>query len=251
MGVGFLFMSAAAAENQLSPEGTSAMHWLFLAYLFHTIGELCVSPTSLSFITKLAPVRYAALMMGIYFAAIGFGNKAAGLLGEAAIVEPITIGSTYQQLQTMQPGAEVEELGYFVSEVQVQNNQLVLENGQPVTDFISLDAESTARLAEQVDETAEEFNNELGLVFRFNPADDTSTDTPGSQYEGSIVVEQVENAQHLRIFTIIAMFSVGFGLLLLLFFKKLKKLTHGAEDGEVAQAKKDQIPTEHGEVLDQ
>jgi len=39
---------------------------------------------ALSYITKLAPVKYAALMMGIYFATTGFGNKLAGLLGESA-----------------------------------------------------------------------------------------------------------------------------------------------------------------------
>ena len=55
------------------------MIWLVLAYLFHTIGELCISPVALSFITKLAPVKYASLMMGVYFAATGLGNKVAGL----------------------------------------------------------------------------------------------------------------------------------------------------------------------------
>ncbi|MEZ5048037.1 MAG: hypothetical protein R2766_00150 [Saprospiraceae bacterium] len=60
------------------------MIWLVLAYLFHTVGELCISPVSLSFITKLAPVKYGSLMMGVYFAMTGFGNKLAGLLGESA-----------------------------------------------------------------------------------------------------------------------------------------------------------------------
>ena len=81
-GIGFLFMSAAAAEYDTT--GTSAMYWLVLAYLFHTIGELCLSPVSLSFVTKLAPAKYASIMMGIYFATTGLGNKAAGLLGESA-----------------------------------------------------------------------------------------------------------------------------------------------------------------------
>ena len=62
----------------------SAMHWLVLAYLFHTVGELCISPVALSYITKLAPLKYASLMMGVYFAMTGFGNKLAGLLGEAS-----------------------------------------------------------------------------------------------------------------------------------------------------------------------
>ena len=82
MGTGFFFMSAASAE--FDANGSSAMYWLVLAYLFHTIGELCASPVALSFITKLAPVKYASIMMGVYFAMTGFGNKLAGFLGESA-----------------------------------------------------------------------------------------------------------------------------------------------------------------------
>ncbi|WP_445733393.1 peptide MFS transporter [Mariniflexile sp.] len=82
MGLGFVFMIFAASEYNTN--GSSAMYWLVLAYLFHTIGELCSSPVALSFITKLAPVKYASLMMGVYFAATGLGNKVAGVLGEKA-----------------------------------------------------------------------------------------------------------------------------------------------------------------------
>jgi POT family proton-dependent oligopeptide transporter len=82
MGSGFFFMSAASAEYESI--GSSAMIWLVLAYLLHTIGELCISPVALSYITKLAPVKYGSLMMGVYFAMTGFGNKLAGLLGESA-----------------------------------------------------------------------------------------------------------------------------------------------------------------------
>lgn len=82
MGLGFLFMSAASL--QFDADGSSAMYWLVLAYLFHTVGELCASPVALSFITKLAPLKYGSFMMGAYFAATGLGNKVAGSLGEAA-----------------------------------------------------------------------------------------------------------------------------------------------------------------------
>ncbi len=82
MGTGFFFMTAAA--GQYESNGSSAMYWLVLAYLFHTVGELCISPVALSYITKLAPLKYASLMMGVYFAMTGFGNKLAGLLGEAS-----------------------------------------------------------------------------------------------------------------------------------------------------------------------
>lgn len=82
MGWGFLFMSAASMQYE--SQGASAMYWLILAYLFHTVGELCASPVALSFITKLAPIKYASFMMGAYFAATGLGNKLAGWLGEAS-----------------------------------------------------------------------------------------------------------------------------------------------------------------------
>lgn len=82
MGLGFVFMVFAAMEFEKN--GSSSMIWLVMAYLFHTIGELCLSPVALSFITKLAPVKYASLMMGVYFAASGLGNKVAGIVGGAA-----------------------------------------------------------------------------------------------------------------------------------------------------------------------
>lgn len=86
MGWGFLFMTKASMDVTYNDAGEvvgkSAMTWLVLAYLFHTIGELCASPVALSFITKLAPARWVAFMMGAYFAVTGLGNKVAGSLGE-------------------------------------------------------------------------------------------------------------------------------------------------------------------------
>ena len=55
MGLGFVFMILAVREYDAN--GSSGMQWLVLAYLFHTIGELCSSPVSLSFVTKLAPLN--------------------------------------------------------------------------------------------------------------------------------------------------------------------------------------------------
>ena len=82
MGSGFFFMTGASV--QYNTLGDSAMYWLVFAYFLHTIGELCISPVALSFITKLAPAKYASIMMGVYFAMTGLGNKVAGLLGESA-----------------------------------------------------------------------------------------------------------------------------------------------------------------------
>jgi proton-dependent oligopeptide transporter, POT family len=82
MGTGFLMMSGASLQS--TNYGQAGMYWLVASYLLQTIGELCASPTALSFITKLAPVKYGSFMMGSYFAATGLGNKVAGLIGESA-----------------------------------------------------------------------------------------------------------------------------------------------------------------------
>ena len=84
MGSGFILMVGASLDVDASPDNKAAMYWLVGAYLLHTIGELSVSPVALSFITKLAPVKYASLMMGVYFATSGVGNYVAGLLGVLA-----------------------------------------------------------------------------------------------------------------------------------------------------------------------
>ena len=82
MGFGFMFMRFASSDYEVY--GKSAMYWLILAYLFHTIGELCASPVSLSFITKLAPLKYSSSIMGLYWAATGLGNKLAAAIGSFA-----------------------------------------------------------------------------------------------------------------------------------------------------------------------
>ncbi len=82
MGTGFLMMTGAALEADAG--GKAMLIWLILSYLLQVIGELSISPVALSFITKLAPLKYSSIMMGIYFAATGLGNKLAGMVGELA-----------------------------------------------------------------------------------------------------------------------------------------------------------------------
>ena len=52
--------------------------WLWLVYLLHTIGELCLSPVGLSAFTKLAPARVAGLMMGVWFLSTSIGDYLGG-----------------------------------------------------------------------------------------------------------------------------------------------------------------------------
>jgi POT family proton-dependent oligopeptide transporter len=56
------------------------MGWLVLAYLLHTMGELCLSPVGLSAVNKLSPKYLVGIMFGIWFLASAIGNKIGGTL---------------------------------------------------------------------------------------------------------------------------------------------------------------------------
>jgi len=78
LGLGFAFMWVAASLIQ---DGDQVLPtWLLLTYLFHTTGELCLSPIGLSATSKLAPRRYYSQMMGMWFFGAALGNLLAGLL---------------------------------------------------------------------------------------------------------------------------------------------------------------------------
>ena len=78
LGVGFLFLvvggGRADGGARVSPL------WLLGAYLFHTLGELCLSPVGLSYVSKIAPARFGALLMGAWYLANAAANKIAGAL---------------------------------------------------------------------------------------------------------------------------------------------------------------------------
>jgi len=59
-----------------------SMIWLILVYLFHTLGELCISPVGLSYVSKLVPARMIAFMFGVWYLAVAIGMKGAGKIGE-------------------------------------------------------------------------------------------------------------------------------------------------------------------------
>jgi POT family proton-dependent oligopeptide transporter len=79
---GFLFMVGAALDQQA--HGKASMSWLVLAYLLHTMGELCISPVGLSVVTKLSPLRLASVMMGVWFLINFVANYLAGQVGKQA-----------------------------------------------------------------------------------------------------------------------------------------------------------------------
>ncbi|MDP4283924.1 MAG: peptide MFS transporter [Bacteroidota bacterium] len=89
LGVGFAILAYGGSSIQRGAETASvSMVWLILAYLFHTLGELCLSPVGLSYISKLSPVKIVGLMFGIWFVANFIANTLAGLTG--SLIDGIT-----------------------------------------------------------------------------------------------------------------------------------------------------------------
>ena len=90
LGLGFAILAFGAMGIDTS-EGAEvvkvSMIWLIVAYLFHTLGELCISPVGLSYVSKLAPARLVGLMFGVFFVSNFIANFAAGLTG--SYIEPI------------------------------------------------------------------------------------------------------------------------------------------------------------------
>lgn len=82
LGIGFAILAYGGLPIEQGAHTASvSMVWLILAYLFHTLGELCVSPVGLSYISKLSPVKVVGLMFGIWFVATFIANTLAGLTG--------------------------------------------------------------------------------------------------------------------------------------------------------------------------
>jgi POT family proton-dependent oligopeptide transporter len=81
LGAGFLVLVIGATAA--GADGLTPVLFIFLIYLLHTTGELCLSPVGLSAMNRLAPAHLAGLIMGTWFFASATGNFAAGLISAA------------------------------------------------------------------------------------------------------------------------------------------------------------------------
>lgn len=242
MGLGFLFMAGAAAEY--TPGGAKAgMYWLVLAFLLHTLGELSASPVSLSFITKLAPVRYASLMMGLYFAATGFGNRMAGFVGNVSQSEPIKIELNAEKSDLL-PFLNEENKAELKNDKDFMLQSLVYakgdkfrvrdpETGESLLHLINFkNEEQEKKLAQNlVEENAtKKHPDHADLQFTKQEAAEISDHPLG--YSGSFIIQEIQTGSEFKTFIGITIFTGLFGLLVILIIKPLKRLTHGIEEGE-------------------
>jgi POT family proton-dependent oligopeptide transporter len=94
LGSGFLVLVAGVHQ---SDQGVPVSPiWLIVAYFLHTCGELCLSPVGLSLVTKLAPLQFASMVMGVWFLANFAANLAAGYL--AGMLEKVERGEVFHLL---------------------------------------------------------------------------------------------------------------------------------------------------------
>ena len=80
MGLGFIFMFFASVESEILKIFDVLACFSLSIYTIENIASLVI----LSYITKLSPKKIVASIMGIYFAAIGLGNKLAGTIGQSS-----------------------------------------------------------------------------------------------------------------------------------------------------------------------
>jgi POT family proton-dependent oligopeptide transporter len=242
MGIGFLFM--AQASNAVNEYGDkAALILLILAYLFHTIGELSASPVALSFITKVAPVKYVSIMMGVYFAATGLGNKVAGSIGEVTQAEPINVeiadGSNLLDLvDTDTLVMKAYDFEIVASGKVVDDEIEITKDGANVLDVVAVNEEDKEMLKDYL--TSDPERTDYTVIFRMGYDQDEVSDVRSGKtqvdyasFSGNIEVFEVQDSKELKTFLMIFAFTGAFGLLLLVFLRKLKKLTHGAEDLKV------------------
>ncbi len=239
MGLGFVFM--AAASREYASDGAAAMYWLVLAYLLHTIGELCSSPVALSFITKLAPMRYASLMMGVYFAATGLGNKVAGVIGEFSQGEPTNIeliassGELTPFLNAKDSIIENRENFEIKTKIYPENGEfkaIDLNTNESVLALVKFEDENgeneIVNLLKEENVTQE---NPYYAVFSFRNNDEELSNEE-LDYSGIVIIDEVQTEMEFRTFLGITIFTVIFASIVLFMLKPLKRLTHGAEDDE-------------------
>jgi len=85
LGLGFLVLVWGA--QMAGPGALTPVIFIFLIYLLHTTGELCLSPVGLSAMTRLSTKTMVGLIMGAWFLASGAGNFAASLIAQATAAE--------------------------------------------------------------------------------------------------------------------------------------------------------------------
>jgi proton-dependent oligopeptide transporter, POT family len=188
------YLVIAFGVKGIEPSTKVSMMWLVSLYVIHTFGELCLSPIGLSMVNKLAPVKFASLLMGVWFLSTASANKFAG-----------TLSSFYPE--TMIKVENVETL-------QTQNN---------VTLCKKLDAAETINAVNYVSIDA--------ISFEEVKDETQKAEVVKSLFNGSVIKEKSfmgYTINSLYSFFMLFVFMAGIASIILFFLsKKLLKMMNG------------------------
>jgi len=186
-------------------------------------------------------MRYASLMMGVYFAATGLGNKVAGVIGEFSQGEPtkIELIASREDLTPFlnaQDSILVKGKNFEIeTKIYPENGQfkaIDLNTNEPVLGLVKFENENgkneIINLLKEENVTQE---NPYHAVFSFRNQDEKLSNQE-LDYSGIVIIDEVQTQMEFRTFIGITIFTVVFASIVLIMLKPLKRLTHGAEDDE-------------------
>ncbi len=141
MGLGFLALPAGIA---LADErGMVAFVWLFVSYVFQSVGELLISPVGYAMIGKLAPRRYQGIMMGAWMLVTGlaslFAGDFSGMVPEPTEGTPLTTNPVYSTLFA-ELGAGSLLVGVVLVLLVPSLRKLITDQAPPTADRLAEDA---------------------------------------------------------------------------------------------------------------
>lgn len=183
-------------------------------------------------------------MMGLYFAATGFGNKVAGVVGEISQGEPtkIEITAGKAEITPFVPSAdsllaEGEKFSIKTELYPADGKFMAVDanTGQSVLDLIAFEKpEKKKEITRLLEENNVTKADPYHATFKFEKDPDAKKALVGNHlnYSGVFTIDEIQTDMEFRTFVGITIFTALFGLLVILMLKPLKRLTHGVEDDE-------------------
>jgi POT family proton-dependent oligopeptide transporter len=227
--IGLFLLALGYVVIALGVDGIDAatkvsMMWLFSLYLIHTFGELCLSPIGLSMVNKLAPVKFASLLMGVWFLSTAAANKFAGTLSSYYPETMITVDAIEKQKAN---GFELNNL-----------EKVDTINGVRYVAIDAVDFNSVTRAAESIKDSIYNTPDGADRTVKLAAADqvlkeakDMKLQVVKESFVGSIVKEksflgyQINN---LYSFFMLFVFMAGAASVVLFFLcRMLLKMMHG------------------------
>jgi proton-dependent oligopeptide transporter, POT family len=202
-----------------------SMMWLFSLYLIHTFGELCLSPIGLSMVNKLAPVKFASLLMGVWFLSTAAANKFAGTLSSYYPETMIAVSAVEEQ--KVKNGYELSKLDKTEEINGVQYVSIDAVNFGKVTER----ADSMMKASDKMPDGPEKVAKQAEAKNALAEARAKKPEIVNQVFAGSFVKEKSfvgYKINDLYSFFMLFVFMAGIASVILFFLSKmLLKMMHG------------------------